>query len=70
LVVAYGDAECAPNEFTIAPALAIPIALSRAGLSIKDISLWEINEAFSVVVRANEQVTGSNVIHDDTNTAH
>lgn len=42
--------------FTTAPALAIPKALQRANLSVKDIDYWEINEAFSVVSIANQQV--------------
>ncbi|KAI9340287.1 Thiolase, N-terminal domain-containing protein [Obelidium mucronatum] len=57
-IVSYADAATNPKKFTIAPSLAIPIALERAGLSVKDISLFEINEAFSVVVRANEQLLG------------
>ncbi|KAH9251277.1 hypothetical protein BASA81_010899, partial [Batrachochytrium salamandrivorans] len=57
-VLGYGDAACAPKKFTIAPSLAIPIALKQAGLSISDVDLFEINEAFSVVVRANEKIMG------------
>ncbi|RKO85749.1 Thiolase, N-terminal domain-containing protein, partial [Blyttiomyces helicus] len=57
-ILSYGDAATAPHRFTIAPSLAIPIALERAGLKIEDISLFEINEAFSVVVRANEKILG------------
>ncbi|KAJ1915002.1 hypothetical protein IWQ60_008593 [Tieghemiomyces parasiticus] len=53
-IVSYADAATHPYEFTIAPALAIPIALRRAGLSLSDISLFELNEAFSVVARVNE----------------
>jgi acetyl-CoA C-acetyltransferase len=40
-------AGCAPNEMGIGPVLAIPKLLKRAGLGIKDIGLWEINEAFA-----------------------
>jgi acetyl-CoA C-acetyltransferase len=40
-------AGCAPEEMGIGPVLAIPKLLRRAGLSIKDIGLWEINEAFA-----------------------
>jgi acetyl-CoA C-acetyltransferase len=40
-------------DFTTAPALAVPVALQRAGLSPKDIDLHEINEAFAVVALAN-----------------
>ncbi|KAJ3283794.1 erg10, acetyl-CoA C-acetyltransferase [Rhizoclosmatium sp. JEL0117] len=57
-IVSYADAATSPKKFTIAPSLAIPIALERAGLTVKDISLFEINEAFSVVVRANEKILG------------
>lgn len=55
-ILSFGDAATSPKRFTIAPSLAIPVALKRAGLSIEDVSLWELNEAFSVVARANEKV--------------
>lgn len=55
-VVAYADAETDPREFTTAPSQAIPIALERAGLKIEQVDLFEINEAFSVVALANQQV--------------
>ena len=54
-ILAYADAETDPKEFTIAPSLAIPLALERAGVSKDQVDLWEINEAFSVVVLANEK---------------
>jgi acetyl-CoA acetyltransferase family protein len=38
-----------PYENGIAPTVAIPKALSRAGLTVADVDLWEINEAFAVV---------------------
>jgi acetyl-CoA C-acetyltransferase len=38
-----------PHDTGLAPIRAIPLALKRAGLSISDIDLWEINEAFAVV---------------------
>ena len=40
-------AGCAPDEMGIGPIFAIPKLLKRAGLDIKDIGLWEINEAFA-----------------------
>lgn len=46
----------APEWFTTAPADAIPIALKRAGVKKSDIDLFEINEAFSVVSLANNQI--------------
>lgn len=48
-IVSYADAEQAPEWFTTTPALALPKAIQKAGLSSADISFWEINEAFSVV---------------------
>ena len=45
-----------PEWFTTAPADAIPLALKRAGLTIPDIDLFEINEAFSVVSLANNKL--------------
>ena len=43
-ILSWGDAATKPIDFTIAPSLAIPIALKRAGLEVKDIAKWEINE--------------------------
>lgn len=40
-------AGCAPEEMGIGPVFAIPRLLKRHGLSIADIDLWEINEAFA-----------------------
>ena len=40
-------AGCAPEEMGIGPIFAIPKLLKRAGLTIADIDLWEINEAFA-----------------------
>ncbi|EJD54037.1 thiolase [Auricularia subglabra TFB-10046 SS5] len=55
-IVSYADAAVAPVDFPTAPTVALPIALKRAGLKASDIALWEINEAFSVVVRAAEKL--------------
>jgi acetyl-CoA C-acetyltransferase len=55
---AYGDAAVEPIDFTIAPSHALPVALKKAKLQLSDISLFEFNEAFSVVARANEQILG------------
>ena len=57
-IVAFGDAAAAPIDFPTAPALAVPVALKRAGLKIEDIAFWEINEAFAVVVLANLKILG------------
>lgn len=53
VVRGFDDAAQAPELFTTSPALAVPRAVKRAGLSQADISLYEINEAFSVVALAN-----------------
>lgn len=55
-VVGYADAERAPAEFTTAPALAIPKAMKKAGVGMKDIDVFELNEAFSVVSLANRKL--------------
>lgn len=55
-IVSYADAQQAPEWFTTAPAKALPLALQRAGLSTEQIDFFEINEAFSVVAIANNQL--------------
>ncbi|MDF2433644.1 MAG: acetyl-CoA C-acetyltransferase [Mucilaginibacter sp.] len=55
-IVSYADAQQAPEWFTTAPSKAIPLALHRAGLSAGDMDYFEINEAFSVVAIANNQL--------------
>jgi len=45
-----------PIDFPEAPTVAIPAALKKAGLTKDDITLFEINEAFSVVVKAAEKI--------------
>ena len=54
-LIAYADAQQAPQWFTTAPSKAIPLALHRAGLTAEQIDYYEINEAFSVVSLANNQ---------------
>ncbi|XP_076279615.1 acetyl-CoA acetyltransferase 1 isoform X3 [Lasioglossum baleicum] len=55
-VVAFQDAATDPIDFPIAPAFAIPKLLANAGIDKNDIALWEINEAFSAVVIANQKM--------------
>ena len=43
-------AGCAPDEMGIGPVFAVPKLLERVGLTIDDIGLWELNEAFAVQV--------------------
>ncbi len=56
IIRSHGSAAKAPEWFTTAPADAIPIALKRANISKTDVDLFEINEAFSVVSLANNQI--------------
>jgi len=46
----FAVAGCEPDEMGIGPVFAIPKLLERAGKSIADIDLWELNEAFAVQV--------------------
>ena len=55
-VISYADAQQAPEWFTTAPSKAIPLALHRAKLNSDQIDYFEINEAFSVVSIANNQL--------------
>ncbi|MBV9756862.1 MAG: acetyl-CoA C-acyltransferase, partial [Alphaproteobacteria bacterium] len=43
-------AGCEPDEMGIGPVFAVPRLLQRQGLSMDDIDLWELNEAFAVQV--------------------
>lgn len=54
----FGDAAVQPIDFPVAPAAAVPKVLNSCGLAKEDIALWEINEAFSVVVLANIKILG------------
>jgi acetyl-CoA C-acetyltransferase len=49
----FADAAQDPMWFTTAPSLAIPKAMKLAGVTSKDVSYYEINEAFSAVAIAN-----------------
>jgi acetyl-CoA C-acetyltransferase len=46
----FAVAGCEPDEMGIGPVLAVPKLLQRAGKSVADIDLWELNEAFAVQV--------------------
>lgn len=43
----FASVGCEPDEMGIGPVLAVPKLLSRFGLSVDDIGLWELNEAFA-----------------------
>ena len=59
-IKSYADAAQEPKWFTTAPAKALPKALDKAGLTIKDVDFFEFNEAFSVVGIANAKILGLN----------
>lgn len=56
--VAYATAGVAPEEFGIGPVAAIPKALKLAGLSLNDIAVFELNEAFAAQSLAVIQQAG------------
>ncbi len=51
-IVAHAMHAQEPNWFTTAPVGAAQKALAKAGWSVKDVDLWEVNEAFAVVPMA------------------
>jgi acetyl-CoA C-acetyltransferase len=54
-IVAQAGAARLPAEFTIAPVPAIASVLKKAGWTVADVDLWEINEAFAIVTMAAMQ---------------
>jgi len=64
-IVAQATAAHEPEWFTTAPAKAIDIALQRAGLTVDDIDLFEVNEAFAVVAMA--AMTDAKIPHEKLN---
>src|SRR5262245_24790221 len=46
----FAVAGCEPDEMGIGPVFAVPKLLKRAGLTVQDVGLWELNEAFAVQV--------------------
>ena len=57
-IIGFSDAEQASERFTTSPSIAIPKAISRAGLKKEDIDYYEINEAFAVVGLVNTKLLG------------
>lgn len=56
-IVSSADAAVDPVDFPVAPAKAVPIALERAGITKDQVAVWEFNEAFAAVIKANEKVS-------------
>ncbi len=57
-IAGYGGAAKDPIWFTTAPADAVKTTLTKMNLSVGDVDLWEINEAFAVVTMAVNQLCG------------
>ena len=57
-IKSYADAAQEPKWFTTAPAKALPKALDKVGMTVKDVDFFEFNEAFAVVGLANAQILG------------
>lgn len=55
-ILGFADAQQAPEQFTTSPAKAIPLAMKAAGVRPEEVDFYEINEAFSVVSLANNQM--------------
>lgn len=58
IVKGWGHSGCEPAKMGIGPALAIPKALKQAGLSLKDMGLVEVNEAFAAQYLAVQKELG------------
>lgn len=57
-IVAYHTSGVAPKEIFRAPAVAVPALLAKAGLTVKDVDLFELNEAFAAQVLQNMKEGG------------
>jgi len=55
---AYAFAGLEPERMGLGPALAVPLALKKAGVTLKDIQLIELNEAFAATFLACEKAMG------------
>jgi acetyl-CoA C-acetyltransferase len=64
-IVAQATSAHEPEWFTTAPAKSIDLALKRANLTVDDIDLFEINEAFAVVAMA--AMKDANIPHEKVN---
>ena len=60
IIRAYAFGGVEPHRMGIGPTVAIPLALKKAGLALKDIQLIELNEAFAAQVLACDKVLGLN----------
>nr|POF18004.1 acetyl-coa acetyltransferase a, mitochondrial [Quercus suber] len=60
-IVSYADAAIDPIDFPVAPAKVVPIVLERAGITADQVKVWEFNEAFAAVIKANAKILGLGV---------
>lgn len=60
-IITYADAALDPIDFPIAPASVVEKLLKQSGLSKSDIAVWEFNEAFAAVIKANAKILGLGV---------
>jgi acetyl-CoA acetyltransferase family protein len=58
VVRAWASVGVPPERTGLAPTIAIPKALDRAGLAVDDVALWEINEAFASMCVATTRILG------------
>lgn len=65
-VVAYAGAAQAPEWFTTAPAKAMESVVTKAGIKMTDVDLFEINEAFAVVAMACAKLTNVDLARVNT----
>jgi len=65
VVKAWASAGVPPQDTGLGPTYAIPKALDRAGMSIGDVDLFEINEAFASMCVASSRILG--IDHDIVN---
>jgi acetyl-CoA C-acetyltransferase len=61
-IVATADAATDPIDFPIAPSKVVPIVLERAGITQDQVKVWEFNEAFAAVIKANAKVRAKSQI--------
>jgi acetyl-CoA C-acetyltransferase len=59
-ITAYDTAGVAPKDLFTAPGVAVPRVLKKIGKTVKDVDLFEINEAFAAQALANMKVAGIN----------
>ncbi|KAF2864273.1 thiolase [Piedraia hortae CBS 480.64] len=55
-ICAYADAAVDPIDFPVAPAKVVPLVLERAGITPDQVKVWEFNEAFAAVIKANAKI--------------